>query len=361
MTHHAAMPRRAIRPHLVAGLLALAYAFAISRTRHVASAAQFVGPALVILAVHVASLAAGHDRQPGFSLVALQRTFATSLALVVGAALLAAFAPMPVEAAGDPINSLLGVLACIFVLVVVVAVVAGAVYLCGYLLHRALRGLWWLLMRASGSKSPPGGTGLLDAGVLVLAGLALAGASLEGISPTMTSPADDRVEATLSIAAPPVAVWAAIGKASSPDLPLPLLLQTLPRAVKVTDGGDAIGSRRIVHFRGREGSGDLVLEVIARTEQEMTWKAVADTTPMRGWVVPRQVDYRVEPAAGGSVLRVSMVYGRRLAPAWFFRPYMRAAARAVVDVLAHDKKARAEAWSAGRAAIDPAGLASAAE
>jgi hypothetical protein len=107
--------------------------------------------------------------------------------------------------------------------------------------------------------------------------------------------------------------------------------------------GAARGARRVVHFRGREGAGDLTLRVGSRTTEEARFDVVSDTSPIAHWVRHRSLAYRVEAAPGGARLTVSLDYDRRLAPSWFFRPFMRLAASLAVDVLARDTKARAEA------------------
>ncbi len=273
-----------------------------------------------------------------------RRTVGTTLGLVGGLALAAVFAPMPADAAADPISGFLSVLACLFVLAIVLAVTATVVLLIGYAAYWLVRGGWGLARRVFGIELPGGGGRLNDASVLVVAGLAVGAASLEGVSAALTFPERDTVASTVEIGAPQEAVWAAIGKASSTALELPTLLRLIPRPTHVQDGGAALGSRRVVHFKGREGEGDLVLEVTSRSGQSITWTAVSDSTPMRGWAKPRTVTYTVAaaPERDGSRLTVSAVYDRKLAPAWFFRPNMQMTSTEVVDVLARDKKERAE-------------------
>ncbi|MEZ5854870.1 MAG: hypothetical protein R3D67_09060 [Hyphomicrobiaceae bacterium] len=334
--------------HAIAGGLALCYAFAISNTQHVTNGLQFVSPVLVVLMVHSLVLwqrgALRGAGPPSAALVALRRTVGTTVMLVVSMALAAAFAPMPADAANSVLSDILGVLSCLLVLVVVLAVTATLAFIVGYSIYWALRGGWAFAKRILGLDLPPGGTGLNDLGVLVASALAIGAASLEGVSDALTFAERDRVATTVAVRAPPAAVWSAIDKASSSALPLPLLLRTLPRPTHVIDGGSSLGSQRIVHFKGREGEGDLVLEVTSRRAGSITWSAVRDTTPMRRWAVPLDVTFTVESDGpeGGSRLAVSATYDRKLAPAWFFRPYMRAVWAQVVDVLARDKKERAE-------------------
>ena len=121
------------------------------------------------------------------------------------------------------------------------------------------------------------------------------------------------------------------------------MLKSIPQPVAVTvDEGAALGARRVVRFRGREGEGDLVLQVSRRTETEAVFQAVSDTSPVANWVRHKSLTFRVEPSGAGSRLTVVSDYDRLLSPAWFFRPYIRLASYLAVDVLARDTKQRAE-------------------
>jgi hypothetical protein len=110
--------------------------------------------------------------------------------------------------------------------------------------------------------------------------------------------------------------------------------------VLVDEGAD-LGSRRIVRFAGREGEGDLTLQVVRRSEEEAVFQAVSDTSPIAHWVRQKELTFRIEPVGRGSRLTVSLHYDRRLSPAWFFGPYIRLAAFMAVDVLARDTAERA--------------------
>jgi hypothetical protein len=196
-------------------------------------------------------------------------------------------------------------------------------------------------------KGPPKGPGdsrLFDASVASLALLAIGSASLEGLGPALTFATRDGASVTVDVAASPARVWQEVGKATSPRFPLPTMLRTIPHPVAVlVDEGASLGAGRIVHFKGREGEGDLVLKVVRRTEREAVFEAVSDASPIAMWVRHRSLTFRVEPAGAESRLTVASDYDRLLSPAWFFRPYVRIASSLAVGVLARDTKERAEA------------------
>ena len=232
------------------------------------------------------------------------------------------------------------VLACLFVLALVVLAAAAVVVGIGLGLKAAfslVRRRYW---------RGPGDIRLLDAGLVVAALVALVLASLEGVVSAFTFHAADRATTTVAVAAPPGRVWHEVGRATSPEFPLPALLRSIPQPVAViVDEGAALGARRVVRFRGREGEGDLVLQVVRRTGEEAVFEAISDDSPIAEWVRHRTLTFRVEPAeaGAGSRLTVSLHYDRLLAPAWFFRPYIRLAAWLAVGVLARDTRLRAEA------------------
>ena len=330
-----------IVPHILAGGLALLYAWIISQTRYFTTSVQFVSPLAVILIVHLAWFGLTNRLTPGYARSAIGRTAGSAIGIMLCTLLAAAFAPMPAEAAGEWYTPILGPLACLAVLALVVAVVGGGALVIIYVftwLKKLI--LQWL------GRRPGGGTHLHDAGAVALALIAIGAASLEGLSPALSFAVADGASRTFTVAAPPARVWQEVAKATSPAFPLPLMLKSIPQPVAVlVDTGADLGSRRVVRFKGREGEGDLVLEVVRRTPEEAVFEARSDTSPIAQWIRQRALTFRVEPADTGSRLTVSSTYDRLLSPAWFFRPYVRLAAFLAVDVLARDTKARAEARS----------------
>ena len=325
-------------PHLIAGFLALLYAQYISATMYVTTAVQFVSPAAVILVAHLAWLAATRRLQDGYSNVAFFRTAVTAAGLAAIIVLLAIIAPMPAEAApglAEVVYSILGVIGCLMMVAIVVGVPALIIYLAGFAIAKLYQRL---------RKGPPGGDSrLYDAGAVAVALLAIGTASLEGVPGAYSLAPAGQASSTYAISAPAARVWQAVGTATSPNFPLPAMLHSIPRPVAiVVDEGAALGARRVVRFSGREGGGDLSLRVVQRSAEEAVFKVDSDASPIANWVRHKTLTFRVEPEGSGSRLTVSLAYDRLLAPAWFFGPYVRAAAFLAVDVLARDTKHRAE-------------------
>ncbi len=327
--------------HIAAGGLALAYARFVSTTPYVTTGAQFLSPVAVILLTHLVWLWARRRLDPGFARAVFARSLATAFMIGLATALANLYAPMPAEAGdlGESIGSVLGALACLVVLCVVLAVAAGFIYIAYLILATVFRAL----RRAFGGRGD-GGSTLQDFGAIGIALLAIGLASLEGIADALTGTSSDGASVSMLVAAPPEKVWRAVGTATSPNFPLPFLLKSIPQPVMiVADEGADLGARRVVRFRGREGEGDLALQVTRRTETEAEFTAQADGSPIAGWVRQKAIVFHVEPAAGGSMLIVSTRYNRLLAPGWFFGPYIRLAATFAVDVLARDTRERAQA------------------
>jgi len=332
---------RRLFPHMLAGSLALAYAWVVSNTRYVTTGVQFVSPLAVVLLVHLAWLAVSRDINTGFAIVTFGRSLTTTLGIAFVTILFAAYTPMPADAASDltsAFGSFLGIVGCLAVIALVVGVAAAVIYFAA----RGVIHLIRLLVRWSGRPPGAGESRFYDLGFVAVALLIIGTASLEGVGAAFSFLVRDHVSTTVTVAATPARVWQEVGKATSPDFPLPVMLKSIPRPVAVIDEGAALGARRIVTFKGREGEGDLVLQVVRRTDEEIVFEAVSDTSPIAGWVRQRALSFRVEPAGTGSLLTVSLEYDRLLSPAWFFRPYIRLASYLAVDVLARDTKERAQ-------------------
>jgi hypothetical protein len=332
-------------PHLIAGGLALAYAWLVSGTQYVTSGVQFVSPLAVVLLVHLAWLAVRRELGTGFAMVACSRMLATAICIVVFTVVCAMYAPIPAGAINsDDVKQGLAYIGfffgCLAVLALEVAAAALVIYGIVYGIRWGLKSIYHMI------KGPPKGPGesrLFDASVVSIALLAIGAASLEGVGPALTFATRDGASVTMVVAASPARVWQEVGKATSPSFPLPTMLRTIPQPVAVlVDEGASLGARRIVRFKGREGEGDLVLKVVRRTEREAVFEAVSDASPIAMWVRQRSLTFRVEPVGAESRLTVASDYDRLLSPAWFFRPYIRVASYLAVDVLARDTKERAE-------------------
>lgn len=332
--------------HLSAGGLALAYAWLVSGTHYVTSGLQFVSPLAVVLLVHLSWLAIRRELGTGFAMVAFGRMLATAICIVVLTVVCAIYAPIPAGAINsDDVNRGLGSISLFFGCLAVLALVVSAAALAIYgVVYSIVWGLRAIFEKRKGPPTGPGESRLFDASVVSIALLAIGCASLEGLGPALTFASRDGASVTMMVAASPARVWREVGKATSPSFPLPSMLRTIPQPIAILlDEGAGLGARRIVHFKGREGEGDLVLKVVRRTDTDAVFEAVSDASPIAMWVGQRSLTFRVEPAGAVSRLTVASDYDRLLSPAWFFRPYIRVAAYLAVDVLARDTKERAEA------------------
>ena len=334
---------RQVPAHFVAGGLALLLASFVSTTVYTTTAVQFVSPLAVILMVHVGWLAATGALKPGFARIAFGRMVATTVCIAFATMLLAVFAPMP-AAADSTFGSFFQdagvVLVCLAMVAVVLMVGAGIVAIVVFIVLKLLKAIG----RWRNAASDRDDTRANDFGSIAIALLVIGFASQEGVTDALTFAAADRTSSTVVTTAAPDRVWQAIGKATSPDFPLPALLRAVPRPVAVlVDEGTALGARRIVHFVGREGEGDLVLRVTHRTLDNAVFQVESDRSPIAAWVTQKALTFKVEPAGTGTRLTVSLDYDRRLSPAWFFGPYMRLATFLAADVLARDTADRAAA------------------
>lgn len=328
-----------VAAHVLAGTAALAFAFLVFRSSLMTSAVQFVAPALVMMLVHLGWQGVGRGLRPGFSITVMLHTAVTAILVLLGTLGAALLVPMPASASAEGFGlSIIMLLYCL----VIVAVVGAAIGLTGFLIVMIIR----LAIRAiKGPKPPegPAGSRLFDIGATAATILALSAASFEGVTPALRLDPAGSAFQSFVVEAPPSDVWAAVGRATSPRFALPALLRSVPQPVSVlVDEGAELGDRRIVRFRGREGEGDLVLQVVKRTDTEAVFAAISDTSPIAMWVKHRTLTFRVEPDPAGARLTVTLDYERNLAPAWFFRPYVKLGAFLAVDVLARDTRDRAE-------------------
>ena len=278
------------------------------------------------------------DVAPGYAVVAFERTLATSIGMLSCTVIAAVYAPVPAVAQqGGGVGTAFIMMACLAVLALVVLAAALIIYGIGHLAT-------YMFGRSKGQSKGPNDSRLLDGSLAACALLAIAMASLEGITPALTFNSRDRASTSLDVAASPERVWEAVAKATSPSFALPTMLRSIPQPVAViVDEGADLGARRIVRFKGREGQGDLVLKVVHRSRTEAVFEAVSDGSPIGKWVRHRSLTFRVEPNGKGSRLTVALDYERLLSPAWFFRPYVHAAAYLAADVLGRDTMQRAEA------------------
>ncbi|MBM2575735.1 SRPBCC family protein [Jannaschia sp. Os4] len=322
---------RALAAHLAAAAAALAFAWMVSRGPHLRTGLQFVAPLGVLLLVHAAALWAGRDLAPGWAGRVLGRAVGTSALMVAG--LLGAHAVLPMPAhAGTAAEEAAALVFFVIVCGTMIAVVVGLAALVLWLLYKGAA--------AAVRAARGGGDDARDGATFALVLLVVAGASLEGFGGFVLDGAG-RAAAARTVAAPPEAVWAAMGTATAPAVPRPAVLSPFPQPVAVpVDEGVDLGSRRHVRFTGREGTGLLRMRVTRRDAARAVLTVERDGSPLAGWIGLRAITYAVEPVAGGTRLSVALDYERRLAPAWAFGPIMRGAGWLAMDVLARDVAAR---------------------
>ena len=321
-----------VSPHILSIAVAFFYGSQIAFSKYASTGMMFVTPLLIMLLCYWAMDAWSHGL--GFSAQrVLQQSAIGSFALLVVVLGLSQMLPGPSYAgSSDGWARVVGPMICMLILAVVVAIIAAFFYVAFLILRAVFRMVF---------KKKPDDNRLNDFGVLAVAVIALCAMSLEGVSGGYSFAPNSTVSTTINIRAPSDRVWAAMDKASSPDLKLPWMLAMLPHPVAVVDEGAAAGSKRIIKFFGREGVGEMVLLALARQGNQQEWKVISDTTPLRGWAQLRSVTYNVQSVGTETQLSVSANYDRALSPAWFFKPYMDRVVLSAVEILAIDKHDRA--------------------
>lgn len=322
--------------HAIAAATTLSYAWLISQTSYVTTSLQFVAPFFILLMVHSCFLALSQRLTPGFAQTVFGRSAGTAFGMVIVFLLTSMFAPKPAVAADGAFEEFLTSVFCLVVLLVVVALLALIVLA----VFRFIRSLWRLI---NNDKDSGNQTRMFDFGSLGLATVMLGLLSLEGLPGYYSYQDENTVVATQIINSNADNVWKTMEQATSPDFPLPTILDVFPRPVAVVvDEGVALGANRQVEFRGREGTGFLSLRVVERRSDEVVFEVLSDTSPYANWIEFQTLRYRVTEVEGQTRLDVSLGFKRRLAPSWFFTPVMNGAAGFAMDVLARDVKTRAE-------------------
>jgi len=151
----------------------------------------------------------------------------------------------------------------------------------------------------------------------------------EGVTPATTLDGAERVVAVRTVAASPGEVRDAL--AATPcfhAVPRPWTLDQFPRLDSVSGSGLRPGDRRAMSFTGPHGTGTLVLTVAATGPGRVTFTVASDTSPMAHWWSLYTAEVRWA-AAGPDRTAVSwtLKYVRLLAPAAYFGPIERVAAR----------------------------------
>jgi hypothetical protein len=184
---------------------------------------------------------------------------------------------------------------------------------------------------------------------------ALALASIEGLHPSLTVDPAETVEFHHKLSMSVDEFGRRLAKTPVFDLPLPFPLNLgLPAPVRASGSGTEVGARRAVHLEdrnvyftlvGKSGrqDGDVVFEVAQAGEihggREVVFKLVSDDSHVSKWLRWKQT--RVYWRTNGMVRGEPQIfvfwtvsYDRQLAPAWYFGPILRYAARRTAELIA---------------------------
>ena len=328
--------------HSFVGFICLIYSVVISNTSFVNTGIQFIAPAIILICTHLLILWVNNNLRSGYAGVVFYRSLITCVFTFFMIFLAQLFAPMPsyaqrelFEPILEPILGLLTVLFCLFILLVIIAIPIVIIFLiykfCVFLFKKT----------RENQKNK-----LNDLASIILALTFLTVASLEGLQWSYSFSKKGQVTASYDVAASTEQVWLALNTATSPDYSLPILLKFFPQPVAVLkDEGVSLGSKRLVKIVGREGQGELSLEVVERTATRTKFKVIADTSPISNWAHIKYLTYEVQPKDSNSELSVTLDYEGLLAPAFVFNKMMYGASYLAMQVLASDSKARSEVIS----------------
>ncbi|HEX8906457.1 MAG TPA: hypothetical protein VF771_16525 [Longimicrobiaceae bacterium] len=181
------------------------------------------------------------------------------------------------------------------------------------------------------------------AGFATVPALVLAAAAvpaMEGVVPGFELPREASVTATRVVAATPAEVERALAAPMRFDRRLPAFLRLgFPTPAATHGEGLRVGDRRSVMLEhGHHHSGELVMEVASASPGRARFVPVADQSYITHWLTWRSAEVRWRAAPGGTEVRWTLRYRRRLDPAWYFGPLERYGARAaagyLVDALA---------------------------
>lgn len=183
-----------------------------------------------------------------------------------------------------------------------------------------------------------GRRGAAHAPLLVLI-VALAPA-MEGVTPGLSLPRDATVQVTRTVAATPEQVREAIAAPLQFDRPLPRFLRLgFPTPGQTAGAGLNMGDvRRVTLAHGQHHSGELVMRVSAAEPGRVVFTPVSDGSYITHWLAWKSAEVRWRAVPGGTEVRWTLRYRRRLDPAWYFGPLeqygVRVAAGYLVETVA---------------------------
>jgi hypothetical protein len=174
----------------------------------------------------------------------------------------------------------------------------------------------------SAKKRRAGRAGFAHAPVLVL--LAAAVPAMEGVVPRLEFPREAEVTRTRIVPASPAEVERALAGVMRFDRPLPAFLRLgFPTPGATGGAGLRVGDRRAVAFAHGHHPGTLVMQVRAAAPGRVEFAPVEDGSYLVHWLSWRAAEVRWRAVPGGTEVRWTLRYRRRLDPAWYFAPLER--------------------------------------
>jgi len=195
----------------------------------------------------------------------------------------------------------------------------------------------------SAKRRRNGQAGFAHAPVLVLAVAAIP--AMEGVVPRFEFPREAQATATRIVPAAPAEVARALAAPMRFDHPLPAFLKLgFPTPGMAEGAGLRVGDRRTVMLKHGHHPGALVMEVRASAPGRMVFAPMEDGSYVMHWLSWRSAEVRWRAVPGGTEVRWTLRYRRRLDPAWYFAPLERygvgVAAGYLVDALATPRAER---------------------
>ncbi|GGN49185.1 hypothetical protein FHR83_008728 [Actinoplanes campanulatus] len=167
-------------------------------------------------------------------------------------------------------------------------------------------------------------------------------AGVEGVNPEWRVDPDQSVQVSRVVAAAPADVAARLAAGPRPvaTRSLPLRLLGVPTPGHVHGTGLTVGDRWMFGYHGSAHGpgGQIVTEVRAATDHEITFAILEDTSITGRWVRMRDATISWQPSGTGTEVTVRIDYRRGLDPSWYFGPlqdgFLHAGAGHFLDMLA---------------------------
>ncbi len=130
------------------------------------------------------------------------------------------------------------------------------------------------------------------------------------------------------------------GIAEIPEIEPLLFALPFPEPTAFTGTGADVGDIRTVEFGDGGSDGSLILEVVVRTGDTITWDIIDNTTPVAEWMTINSATATWVETAHGLEVTMEIDFDRALAPAFYFDPVERwgvgEMAEVLLDMLEHN-------------------------